>query len=45
VWRRAMDLVVYVYHSTTSFPKPEVYGLACQMRRSAVSVPTNIAEG
>jgi four helix bundle protein len=45
VWRRAMDLVVDVYRCTTSFPKPEVYGLASQMRRSAVSVPSNIAEG
>jgi four helix bundle protein len=45
VWRRAMDLVVDVYHCTTSFPKLEVYGLTSQMRRSAVSVPSNIAEG
>jgi four helix bundle protein len=45
VWRRAMDLVVDVYRCTTSFPKPEVYGLTSQMRRSAVSVPSNIAEG
>jgi len=45
VWRRAMDLVVCVYRSTASFPKQEVYGLTSQMRRSAVSVPSNIAEG
>ena len=45
VWRRAMDLVVDVYRCTTSFPKTEVYGLTSQMRRSAVSVPSNIAEG
>jgi four helix bundle protein len=44
VWRRAMDLVVDVYRCTASFPKPELYGLTSQMRRSAVSVPSNIAE-
>src|SRR5579872_219204 len=45
VWRRAMDLVVQVYRCTASFPKHEIYGLTSQMRRSAVSVPSNIAEG
>jgi four helix bundle protein len=45
VWRRAMDLVVDVYRCTATFPKTEVYGLTSQMRRSAVSVPSNIAEG
>jgi four helix bundle protein len=45
VWRRAMDLVVQVYRYTASFPKHEIYGLTSQMRRSAVSVPSNIAEG
>jgi four helix bundle protein len=45
VWRRAMDLVVEVYRSTSSFPKQEMYGLTSQMRRAAVSVPSNIAEG
>jgi four helix bundle protein len=44
VWRRAMDLVD-VYRCTATFPKTEVYGLTSQMRRSAVSVPSNIAEG
>ena len=40
-----MDLVVSVYRSTGTFPKQEVYGLTSQMRRSAVSVPSNIAGG
>jgi four helix bundle protein len=45
VWRRAMDLVLEVYRRTVSFPRQEIYGLTSQMRRSAVSVPSNIAEG
>lgn len=45
VWQRAMDLVVAVYESTAAFPKEEIYGLVSQMRRSSVSVPSNIAEG
>jgi four helix bundle protein len=45
VWQKAMDLVVETYRLTTTFPKSEVYGLASQMRRAAVSVPSNIAEG
>jgi four helix bundle protein len=45
VWQRSMKLVVAVYNSTQSFPKPELYGLVSQMRRAAVSVPSNIAEG
>jgi four helix bundle protein len=45
VWQKAMDLVVAIYKITQSFPKTEVYGLASQMPRAAVSVPSNIAEG
>ena len=45
VWQKAMGLVTPVYKLTTSFPKNETYGLASQMQRAAVSVPSNIAEG
>ena len=45
VWQRAMDLVVSVYAETQSLPKEELYGLVSQMRRAAVSIPSNIAEG
>jgi four helix bundle protein len=45
VWRLAMDLVLNVYRCTASFPKQEMYGLTSQMRRAAVSIPSNIAEG
>ena len=45
VWQKAMDLVTDVYNVTDSFPKREVYSLTDQIRRAAVSVPSNIAEG
>ena len=45
IWQKAMDLVVDVYKSTEQFPDTEKYGLISQMRRSAVSIPSNIAEG
>ncbi|HOS45735.1 MAG TPA: four helix bundle protein [Paludibacter sp.] len=45
VWQKAIDLVLDIYNMTKSFPKEEVYGLVSQMRRAAVSIPANIAEG
>jgi four helix bundle protein len=45
VWRKAHDFVLAVYKLTASFPKQETYGLSSQMRRAAVSIPANIAEG
>ena len=44
-WQKAMDLVEVVYHLTKRFPSEELYGLTSQVRRAAVSVPSNIAEG
>lgn len=44
-WQKAMDMVDLVYRLTDSFPKREVYSLTDQLRRAAVSVPSNIAEG
>lgn len=44
-WKESMDLVDLVYRGTKSFPPEELYGLASQMRRAAVSIPSNIAEG
>ena len=45
VWQRSMQLTVVIYRLTQNFPREEVYGLSSQIRRSAVSVPSNIAEG
>ena len=45
VWQKAMKLVVHVYKATKNFPKHEQYGLISQMRRSVISIPSNIAEG
>lgn len=45
VWQDAMLLVEHIYTLTRTFPKEEIYGLSAQMRRAAISVPSNIAEG
>ena len=44
-WKKAIELVEAVYSATRSFPREEMFGLTSQMRRAAVSVPANIAEG
>jgi len=45
VWKKSIDLVVTIYELSRNYPDSEKYGLTSQMRRSAVSVPSNIAEG
>jgi len=45
VWQKAMDLVTEVYRVTARFPGPEKFGLVSQLRKAAVSVPSNISEG
>jgi four helix bundle protein len=45
LWRKAVDLAVEAYHVTAHFPRAELYGLSSQLRRAAVSVASNIAEG
>lgn len=45
VWQRGIELTVAMYELTEQFPREEIYGLTSQMRRSAVSIPANIAEG
>ena len=45
VWKNSIDLVEDIYKLSSKFPKEEVYGLTSQIRRAAVSVPSNIAEG
>jgi four helix bundle protein len=45
VWQKAMTLTTNIYFSTNNFPKEEIFGLTAQIRRSAISIPSNIAEG
>lgn len=45
VWKLSVELVLDIYKITKNFPKEEIYGLTSQIRRSAISIPSNIAEG
>ncbi len=45
VWQESMSLVILIYKVSEDFPKHEIYGLSSQIRRAAVSIPSNIAEG
>ncbi len=45
IWNKAMELTVEIYKATEKFPKEETYGLTSQIRRAAVSIPSNISEG
>jgi four helix bundle protein len=45
VWQKSVDLSTKVYEITSGFPSSEIYGLTSQIRRSAISIPSNIAEG
>lgn len=45
IWQKSVDLAVKIYDLTRDFPKEELYGLTSQLRRSALSIPSNIAEG
>jgi len=45
VWKKSIDFVTKIYKMTERFPKTEMYGLTSQLRRAAVSIPSNIAEG
>lgn len=45
VWKKSIDLATDIYKMTEKFPRSEIYGISNQMRRAAVSVPSNIAEG
>ena len=45
IWQRAMDLVETVYKASKCFPREELYALTSQVRRAAISIPSNIAEG
>jgi four helix bundle protein len=45
VWQKSVELVLEIYRATQDFPRAETYGLVSQLRRAAVSVPSNVAEG
>ena len=45
VWQKAIQLITEIYFQTSKFPKEEIYGITSQIRRCAVSIPSNIAEG
>jgi len=45
VWQKGIEIVDKIYSMTNSFPKEELYGLVIQMRKAAVSIPSNVAEG
>jgi four helix bundle protein len=45
VWQKATDLSVEIYKVTEKFPREDIYGITSQMRRAAISIPSNIAEG
>jgi len=45
MWQKGIEIVKDIYMLTSKFPKEEIYGLTAQMRRSAISIPSNIAEG
>jgi four helix bundle protein len=45
IWKRSIKLAEDIYYVTKSFPKEEMYGLSSQLRRAAISIPSNIAEG
>lgn len=45
IWQKSIKLTLLIYKLTSTFPKSEIYGIASQIRRSAVSIPSNIAEG
>lgn len=45
IWQKSMSLITKIYISTSNFPKEEIFGLTSQIRRSSISIPSNIAEG
>lgn len=45
IWQKSMNLITKIYYCTNNFPKEEIFGLTSQIRRSSISIPSNIAEG